>query len=203
MTHEILIPFSGFYDSWHEHELDLALNDILRENPQLIERAYSKYAWSNICEYYSRKYTEVLSDKIEIPLQFKSLHSPKYYNFETDRIIATIDTDTLNRLVSETPLNELHGVCTEWFTSRDGFISHYKNDPTLWPVDKEEWDHNQLGALLAAWMRAQGVSEDLELGILEQMSEYGYMSESLMQDPNIYRLADVSYYLWERAVRAA
>lgn len=84
-------------------------------------------------------------------MQFESLHSPKFYNFQTDIIFAHISTDEIKRIYSLVNKDDFEEVAKEWFTSCPGFISFYSPNIETWG-DIETWDHNQLGALLTAYV---------------------------------------------------
>lgn len=129
---KIKIPFTGFYETTHgETELD-----------------YVEYA---------ELYTDRLSEIIDIKLTFIKLISPKYYNFETDVIIADIEVDDLIELYAK---NDIKQYIIDNFTSYDGFISFYSNDVHQWGMLRD-WDCIQLGCLLDVYIDIE-FSEDLE-----------------------------------------
>ncbi len=49
---------------------------------------------------------------------------------------------------------EFHETLKKMFTSYDGFMSFYSNDPDgdEWTKPVEKWDHNQLQALIRAYV---------------------------------------------------
>lgn len=150
---ETFIPFAGFYNSVHDSNLDWALESIVsddRGDPdrELYDRLFDCTEWCKVHEDYALKYAREFSSKYEIDLGFKRLISPKYYNYETDRILCTISDAEVMRLWETKDYARLQKVCKERFTSCDGFISHYKNDYTLWPIDPLEWDCNQVETLI-------------------------------------------------------
>lgn len=203
---ETTIPFSGFYHSWHDQELDNALNYITSDchgevlSKKLFELAFDSINWKEVHLAYAKKYTELVADRFQLKIKFKMLCSPKYYNFETDRIIATIELPEVERIKSVITYSGLQAICKEDFTSRDGFISHYKNDYTLWPIDLEEWDHNQVGTLLQAYIKEhENYTEDWELSLLEDLSETAY---SLVSNAITGRASKLLNYFIERENRA-
>lgn len=155
----IKVPFSGFYCSSHDADLDNALEQEFREDDGTLtedyEKALAAIDWQQVHKAYSAKYASLLSDLANLPsLKFKELISPREYNFTTDVIHCDISDEDIEKLVAETNDVEVRQVARAWFTSRDGFISFYSPDIYDWgPVD--QWDHNQLGALLQAYMNQE------------------------------------------------
>lgn len=87
-------------------------------------------------------------------IKFKLMTSPRFYNFETDRIFTEISEDFVNWMfkVSEAGVHaNLRKVIKERFTSRDGFISGYDNTLDEW-LEKPltDWDHNEIETLMLA-----------------------------------------------------
>lgn len=93
-----------------------------------------------------------------IGLRFAAIDSPKYYNFQTDRLICDISLTTLRRLFALSRAENhkrFEAEIRRRFTSRDGFISFYSNRLADW-LEKPlaEYDHNEAGTLLAALVEA-------------------------------------------------
>ena len=91
---------------------------------------------------------------IALDYEYESYSSPRYYNFETDRLFCWISDASIAALF-EASAADNHKQLAEHiaarFTSRSGFISSYPNDLESWlekPV--AEWDHNELATLLDA-----------------------------------------------------
>lgn len=95
---------------------------------------------------------------------FESMDSPREYNFATDRVYAEIPLAVMRDLLRRSKAEKhvtLSAVIRERFTSRDGFISGYSNDLADWLENPlQDWDHNELGTLLIAAMRAAGQDPD-------------------------------------------
>lgn len=174
---ETTIPFSGFYNSIHDSELDNALESIFSDshgNPiaSLRDRAFGLVDWKEVHLDYAKKYTECFADETSLEsLKFKLLCSPKYYNFETDRIICHIDLIEVQRMKDCVPTADLEARIKRRFTSCDGFISHYPNSLAFWPPQIEDWDHNQVGTLLEVFTEQQ-------LGEFDSFKEYSLMGDT-------------------------
>jgi len=111
----------------------------------------------------------------EIPFEYECMQSPRFYNFETNRVFAKMSLSTLQTML-DTLLEQgslLSEVVVSRHRSRSGFCSFYSDDLTEWQAKPlVEWDHNELGTLVCAWVKYQGV-ENLD----EEMDEYGSLYE--------------------------
>lgn len=172
MKHETTIPFAGFYYSIHSDELDHALESIFSDsngNPinSLVEKAYNKIDWDIAHNLYAKAYVEGLAHELSLKtLTFKLISSPKYYNFTTDRVFCEIDDTEVKEIFEKIDIVALEKAIKQNFTSRDGFISHYSNNIHKWPENISEWDHNQIGTLLEAYIK-----QTLD-NTLDQFAEY-------------------------------
>lgn len=205
------IPFSGFYCSLHESALDNALEQMFLDRASgcyayngLIDRAQNACNWQDVMREYAKEYAEQFSREFNIPLEFNSLESPRFYNFTTDRIFCRVPLEVCTRLESELPDNALADQAREMFTSRDGFTSFYSADIDEWG-DIAEWDHNQIGCLIAAYIAHVDPDFDghTEYALMEDAqcngNVWGWIEEST---PSISRLYKVWNYLNDRAERA-
>lgn len=208
-----LIPFSGFYESIHDSEIDRALEQEFSDssgnaNDGLVSRAFDWVNWRAVHVAYAKAYAEQFSEEFEIlGLEFESLQSPREYNFTTDRVFVNIPDSEVIRILAETPRTTLDAVAAEWFTSRSGFSSFYSPDVDGWG-DLATWDHNQLGALVAAYVlhRREGERFDMwaEYSLCEDFGSNGDLSNWLFTDckPELLRIAKVGDYLRQREDRA-
>lgn len=152
------IPFAGFYSSWHDGQFDDALEMMFD-----IEGTGATYAgplashfsetinWRGAYADYAKAYAENFANALGLTVcEWEEMVSPREYNFTTDRLFAKFDLSELAALFARPDIREnLNIVAAEMFTSRDGFMSFYSPDVTTWQAF-EEWDANQLGALLKA-----------------------------------------------------
>lgn len=155
---ETTVPFSGFYYSVHDQEIDSCLEQYFSDDcgecisPVLFQRALDQADWTAIHNDYARQYVEGFSEEFEVKLSYKLMVSPREYNFTTDRLFAEIELSEVKRLFNLVPREVLEKAIKANFTSYDGFISYYSNDLNDWPSDLSEWDHNQVGTLISAYV---------------------------------------------------
>ncbi|MFM0341159.1 hypothetical protein [Paraburkholderia fungorum] len=97
--------------------------------------------------------------------------SPREYNFETDRIFAYINRSSVRELYHRVDGAVLADMIRVRHTSCSGFISFYPNDLDDWKAKPlKDWDHNELGTLLLAVMKQQGM-EDWDAVLCTRMDE--------------------------------
>lgn len=217
----ITIPFSGFYDSIHndnvEHELysgvftDHATG--CTNNDRLSELASDSIDWRELYIDYAKEYVDAFNNELGLNLVFNELSSPKEYNFTTDRIFCEISLQQAQKLWDETDGLTLKKYAAEMFTSRSGFISFYEPDFYFWgPL--HTWDHNQLNCLMYAWLDDNHSEQDVfisddkktwnetELYLMDDfISCNGGASELIYKHCADKRLFSVSDYLNKRAER--
>lgn len=166
---ETCIPFCGFYESeadmMIDHEIEYAFNEDIPEdfylhfNGKVVAQAFSKEYVPLFVEYF-KDHTGIALD-----IQFKELYSPRYYNFETDRIFCNISMESVKAMFDYVGKECLNDCIQDRFTDRDGFISFYQEsmkDPKQdrsgsWNVSLDEWDHNQIETLIIACLRYSDV----------------------------------------------
>ena len=209
------IPFSGFYNSLHDCALDDAVEYMFADqdgcsyNHKLARRVYDGCNWRGVREAYAKDYAESFAHEFGIELTFDSLDSPRFYNFTTDRIFCNLPINEAERLLDELPYGALDDVAKDQFTSRDGFSSFYSPKVEDWG-DLSTWDHNQLGALVQAYVYSK--DDSLGDGEFDDYAEFALMEDargngcidSWIDDntPQLGRLYKVWNYLNERAMRA-
>lgn len=158
----INIPmFPGFYCSVLDQIIDGAVEretEYLELTDEQQNTLWVSSDYSDVRLTMAQEWLELLQSEtffyndIDIELTFHSITSPKYYNYETDRLFAEIsEADARKLFAMLRGDNRLHDTIKGRFTSCDGFISHYSNDIDEW-LDKPlmEWDCNELGTLLLA-----------------------------------------------------
>lgn len=122
----INIPFSGFYESIHDSNIDHAIEcDI--ENAGLAETAAGDIDYKPvrlaICKLYIEAYNRAFKDKhdIDLNLEFVELNSPRFYNFDTDKIIAAIDKDVFKQVTNLVNKEEMQNTLRDKFKPCSGF----------------------------------------------------------------------------------
>ncbi|WP_426688437.1 hypothetical protein [Rhodanobacter ginsengiterrae] len=197
------IPFAGFYGSQHDAELDYAMeamfsNDQGDPNRGLTDRVSSTCHWSAVRRVYAKEYAESFCEEVGIRhARFESMDSPKFYNFETDRVFMELPLEEVQRLMRETSTASLDQVAAERHTCRSGFISFYSPDWRTWG-DAMCWDHNQLQTLLEAYVRdTHGELE--EASLMGSTRGNGRMEDWIADNtPGIDRLYRIHDYLRAR-----
>lgn len=166
---ELNLPFAGFYYSLYGDELDQELEmfvEYQREELELsIEEAQGlgdilicNTNWTAAHVEIAMRYVDAFNELFEewtgikLNLTYRTMLSPKYYNFETDRIFAWADESAILQLRINVDNKRLQEVIRERFTSCDGFISHYPNYLPDWNENVLEWDHNELCTLVMAFL---------------------------------------------------
>jgi len=200
------LPFAGFYDSSHDAELDYAMesmfsNDQGDPNPGLTDRVRCTCRWHAVHLAYAKEFAKSYCEEVGIQLtRFESLDSPRFYNFETDRLFIELPLEEIQRLRRETSTVSLDRVAAERHTSRSGFISFYSPDWRTWS-DMGSWDHNQLQTLVEAYVHdTRGELEETQL--LDSARGNGQLVEWISDNtPEIERLYRIHDYLRIRETR--
>jgi hypothetical protein len=146
----IEIPFSGFYHSIHDQYIDLWL-DYMTSNDEaeflgitqeeLEDRLYTMDYSSirkAICLHYIEAYNAVFYDEhdIDLELSFHAMTSPKFYNFETDRIYCDIDQSKFNEVIALLDDDKIQSVLSGKYRTQAGFIVF---DSTLQAIQNKDY----------------------------------------------------------------
>lgn len=214
-TFEVTIPFAGFYCSAHEQQLDYTLEQMLSDregrgvsaSDKLREIAFDAIEWDKVHEAYAKAYAENLLNEFDLAGEFTALDSPQFYNYETDRIFVKISRAALAKMWRGCDKTILTRIANERHTSCPGFISHYAPEWRSWGR-LSEWDHNQLGTLIRAYIETeQGdrFKDWDELGLMEwEQGNYGFEIMFLENSkPEFERVLNIWDYLQDRAERKA
>lgn len=189
-TYSVNLPwFPGFYysrlDSLIDDEVESEMQESGETWDEVDKRANYQAARVAICKAWVKAFAE----ESGVAMEYEEISSPKEYNFTTDRVFVTITQAELDKIkVARTetlPMSNssaFKDVLAEWFTSRDGFMSFYSNEPEddEWCKPVEEWDHNQLSALLAAYILTEHNKEDF--------------IETLYEDSNV---SEAAQHVWD------
>lgn len=177
-----LYGFPGFYYSYLAQELehvedreaewlaDREIENGIHEAERLSKEDFADLLWKHadyqtahttLAKDYAETFLWFASETLGFDLggSFESMTSPRFYNFETDRVFLELPEATVLKLF-QMSAEAAHLPLTDFlkanFTSYDGFISHYSNDINDW-LEKPlvDWDHNEVGALLSAVLQAR------------------------------------------------
>lgn len=188
---EIKIPFSGFYESLYSDGIDREeesfIEHQLEGEDKDDENAISQGDFQDIvarcrdyevmCESvakaYLKEYENWLNEKLgtNIRLTWAAMTSPKYYNFETDRIFADLSDKNARLLFRAADKAVLTKVCKEHLKSRSGFMSFYDYQWENWGK-VGEWDSNQLSMLLYALQDDN--EDDFDMGMYYAMCDEAF-----------------------------
>lgn len=123
---------------------------------------YDKYH-NLVCKSYANTYIDKLEDcyyesgvpfllpKDSVKLVSFEMTSPRYYNFETDKLHITADfsNECLNILRNRARETGFAELVKAEFTSREGFNSFHSSDVKDWlQKDITEWDNIKFGTLI-------------------------------------------------------
>ena len=93
--------------------------------------------------------------------------------FETDVLIAEISVPALVHAILQTDRRTLEDTFADLFTSRSGFHSFYDPNPENLPFDFQDWDENQVGAILQAYTNTASARESVDEAVCEALRENG------------------------------
>ena len=185
---ESTIPFCGFYESFISDDIDYQIGqqiewdsdiyDLNEDEQQILWDSYlsvnRKYFYNQIAQDYTNFYIEILNRRLkgfELKAKFNLFTSPREYNFKTDRIFINIEKNhaiDFIKYIIKNYKKELEKKIKDRFTSRDGFISFYKNSLDLWIDDYSEWDCNMIGTCFELFDLEE---EDINYSLREYLSE--------------------------------
>lgn len=190
---EVNLPFPGFYYSWYDQEIDETINrdcEYFAEEWGVDVDAVFDAAFSNTdcaeahekianlhCATWLEKFTDETGINLYSGFKFFGMTSPKYYNFETDRVFVQVPLPGLQMCFDACKVDgfkSLSEVIRDRFTSRDGFISFYSNRLEDW-LEKPlaEWDCNELSTLLIATLAMHADEQDFDTEVQATVIEDG------------------------------
>ena len=137
-TMEVVFNFGGFYGSHYDDAIDSALEGESEDglDYKAIHLSVSKHITSQFNEFIDNEYG------VEVDLKFKSLESPRYYNYSTDKIIVEISTEDIAKLDvlvtnNSEVANTLAEIVLETTTSSPGYIPYFDYDKVMAKIDDE------------------------------------------------------------------
>ena len=157
----IKLPFDGFYESIHDSNIEYAIESMFSDDHGTVnipESFDDQFDYAMAHKQYAKLFAAQVQDYLlnehglKITLDFDNLDSPRFYNYETDRIFCHITAHDVNMLYAITPTSELILTAKDRHTSCSGFISSYDPDVSTWGK-VNTWDCNQLETLLLAFAR--------------------------------------------------
>ena len=190
---ESTIPFDGFYESFISDDIDYQIGqqiewdsdiyDLNEDEQQILWDNYldinRSYFYNQIAEDYTNFYIDALNERLKgftLKATYKFFTSPREYNFSTDKIFIEIEENhaiDFIKYIIKNYKKELEEKIKQRFTSRDGFISYYKNSLDLWIDDYSEWDCNMIGTCFELFNLEE---EDINYSLRD------YLTESIMNN---------------------
>ena len=204
------IPFSGFYNSIHNDNIEQAENQLFtndngENNDGLQVRFNAKCDYWKVYDSYARAYAKQFSEDFKInSLKFVELNSPKFYNYSTDIIICSISRADLRAIYKATNREKLTSHVKQECTSRSGFFSYYDPDLKTWG-HVDAWEQPQIKLLLDVYCEQETDAADFNDYELYSMDSYrgnGYFENWLCHACSISdRLYKIHNYLQTREAR--
>ena len=132
-TIESTLPlFNGFYNTIFEADEESSIED---------GKTWDDYEWDYV-DYHNRVAESCVNgigeqlSNLGIKVVFQKIVSPKFYNFDNDRINVAfnLDTDTFDKLHKFLldNIEDFKDYLKEHYTSYDGFRSFHSNEPLDW-----------------------------------------------------------------------
>ena len=129
---EFNLNFGGFYESIHDHMIDDAIANyydkdidyIYEINDKIYNEIDFKAMQKNYCIEWLEQYLKIVDNHNLLGVKFKGINSPKYYNFETDKINASINESIVDSILINSD-SDLFEYIDEHSQSYDGFTSFY------------------------------------------------------------------------------
>lgn len=157
---QVVIPFSGFYGTTHEMQLDDALEQLCQDQsgdprPEL-EDIWEHVDWGVVRANYAAEYVRRLKKMFPVlsGLTFTVVESPREYNFTNDLLLGELTNPA--EVLAACDLDTLRGLVKDNFTPCSGFIPYYSAswDDEDWQRPFEDWSPVQFKILLEAAMRS-------------------------------------------------
>jgi hypothetical protein len=149
----------------------------------LLDTTDYRAVYQQVARLYVKAYEAWLAEEgLNVALEFVEMTSPKFYNYETDKVYCNVELDDLVKMFSVIDPKDLDRTCREHLTSRSGFISFYDPDYTTWGF-VEDWDENQLSMLFEAFYDAHDF-EDKRYDVLEYAQGNGLIDDALFRGVN-------------------
>lgn len=161
---EIQLPFSGFYYSIHDSYIDNHIEceleyleselgytdeqlDIIKDKFYDMDYAPIRKA---ICKHYIKAYNAVFYDEygIYLGLEYSQLISPRFYNFESDRLYALINESVFNEVIALINSKDFKSILKEKFKPQLGFMPFQSTLDAIENNDTVLFSAELLGQLL-------------------------------------------------------
>ena len=186
-TIDALVEYHTGGDGFFRHRLPAEL--VARYFERAEEEQLLSFDYEGYQESCARKFCRIAEDCLNEILQgnvridFKEIHSPKFYNFETDRVACNITFEPESALdYTRKHYPAFSRYVRESFTTRSGFISFMSNNPADW-LDPADWDDRHPGVILEFILRNEIPDAETTLSIRSQ--DNVYLMDFLSMNPAI------------------
>lgn len=145
--------FQGFYESeLYNSDTEYSFNTNYDED----EQGFELQDWEGFTQAVAKEHADLLFDNLEQKeqiiksIEYKGLYSPKYYNFETDKLdlIVDCDVEALKKYCFEDNKDEFDTYLHDNFTSYDGFISFVPNNAKEFMLKYEDDTERLLNVMI-------------------------------------------------------
>lgn len=153
----VILSFPGFYNSGLDDYMDQEVETEMGEQGEDYETVEKRTEYSRGRLAIASAWLDEFNKETNLNLKFKEINSPKEYNFSTDKLVCEISEEEFNMIRAkvlednEDRGGALQDTINNHFTQRDGFYPFYSNDIEEWLVEKENWDHNEIGTWIEAY----------------------------------------------------
>lgn len=156
-TIELQLPFSGFYESIHDMQIDSFLEmEIDNIEESKIKENYHDFIdyepiRKAICKCYIEAYNKAFFDEwgIDLKLQFKELISPREYNFSTDKLFVMCDESIFNSITHMITKSSFKTKLLNKYSERSGFIPFQRTLDKIEEMDFIYFSEDVLNELLS------------------------------------------------------
>ena len=128
---EFNLNFGGFYESIHSYMIDNFIADFydkdiedIYEDNKIYDEIDFKAMKKNYCIEWLSEYLNIIDNHNQLNIKFKGIESPEYYNFETDKINASINEFAIDHIIKNANYDLIEYI-NENSQSYDGFNSWY------------------------------------------------------------------------------
>ncbi|OQX10473.1 MAG: hypothetical protein BWK73_20000 [Thiothrix lacustris] len=193
---QTFIPFSGFYESWHNDLLDQELEQLNqdRDTGEALPEDHPEYIKIDdvrcgaVHQQYAREYCSSLqwfikeNEPLDVQFTFSHLWSPKFYNYDTDVIWVDMPDDQIVKLYQHAmQYNRFAAVVKQRCGGRSSFFSP---DLTEWADSPLEWQPAQVSLLFEALDCLDTYNRDypLELVVMDSARGNGKITDMILSN---------------------
>ena len=192
--------FYGFYESIYYHsDMEYDYNNLMDDELMPKDKHYELTRFDQYQKDLAKEWIDILKEQLESSTgnviinigRFKRIDSPRYYNYETDKLVFNINfrINALKRWCFITKAEKFNEYLKEHYSSRSGFCSFIPNNIDEfkqkyykeYKTNKEREHNNMFNVMLEFYLECQ---VDFETDVNENGIRY-WIDEEL---PNYMRL---------------